>query len=62
MNVEGDETEEKVKVWPPWPWPPWGDDDDEEKKDPLNDTEQAYVLAEKILEFETRIANASLDM
>ena len=30
MNVEGDETEEKVKVWPPWPWPPWGDDDDEE--------------------------------
>ncbi|KAI0647206.1 Metalloprotease [Trametes meyenii] len=53
--------EERLRVWPPWPWPPWGDDDDG-KDDPVNRTERAHKLANNIIEFEKKIANASLDL
>ena len=56
------DTEEKVKVWPPWPWPPWGDDDDDKDKPGPNKTERARILAGKVVRFETRIADASLDL
>lgn len=51
-------------VWPPWPWPPWGEDDDDKDggKKPANQTERARELAKKVVKFETRIANASLDL
>ncbi|KAJ7582636.1 Metalloprotease [Mycena floridula] len=48
-------------AWPPFPWPPWGDSgDDDDKKS--NKTEVAHKLAKKVLEFETRLAAASLDL
>jgi endothelin-converting enzyme len=52
------------KVWPPWPWPPWGGDDDGEGhgKKPINKTKGAHKLAQKVVEFETKIARASLDL
>jgi hypothetical protein len=49
--------------WPPWPWPPWGDDDDDdEDKDTRSPEERAHGLAEQIVKFESRVANASLDL
>jgi endothelin-converting enzyme len=54
----------KWRIWPPWPWPPWdgdGDDDDDDKK-PVNQTERARKLSREVLKFETRLANASLDL
>ncbi|KAI0807426.1 Metalloprotease [Fomes fomentarius] len=50
--------EERLRVWPPWPWPPWGDDDDK----PENRTERAHRHAKAIIEFEKQIAKASLDL
>jgi endothelin-converting enzyme len=47
-------------AWPPWPWPPWGDDDDGEAPKPK--PESPHILARKVLEFESRIAEASLDL
>lgn len=58
-------TDEKQKAWPPWPWPPWGDDDHDghdDKKGRLNKTERARELGKKVVKFEKRIANASLDL
>lgn len=53
-------------VWPPWPWPPWdgdGDDDGGDKKPvPRNRTERAHALAKNVLDFESDIADASLDL
>ena len=54
--------EERLRVWPPWPWPPWGGDDDSDKKPKLNKTERAHELSKKIVKFEKKIANASLDL
>jgi endothelin-converting enzyme len=45
--------------WPPWPWPPWGDDDENK---PENKTQKAQRLAKKVLNFESKIADASLDL
>ncbi|KAI9510895.1 Metalloprotease [Russula earlei] len=52
-------------TWPPWPWPPWGDDDDggddddDGRKDrPKNATE----LAKEVVKFERKLAQASLDL
>jgi endothelin-converting enzyme len=47
-------------VWPPWPWPPWGDDDGKTPKP--DKPESHHELAKKVLKFETQIANASLDL
>ncbi len=60
MTVQ--DTEKEQKLWPPWPWPPWGDDDNDGKKAPLNKTERAKRLAKKVVKFEQKIANASLDL
>ncbi|TDL24747.1 endothelin-converting enzyme 1 [Rickenella mellea] len=61
------QTTETANVWPPWPWPPWGDDDDDdddgkkgEKK--KNSTERARDLARDVVEFEHKLAEASLDL
>ncbi|THH29635.1 hypothetical protein EUX98_g4545 [Antrodiella citrinella] len=56
--------EERLRVWPPWPWPPWdGDDGDkDDDKKPINRTEEAHKLAKRIIKFEKKIANASLDL
>lgn len=58
-DAEGKNTA-AVSIWPPWPWPPWGDDDDKDK--PKNKTEKAKQLAEDVVAFESKIANASLDL
>lgn len=59
------------KVWPPWPWPPWGDDNDPGKdkdkdkdkdKPKINKTLEAQKLAKAVVEFEAKLANASLDL
>ncbi|KDQ60672.1 hypothetical protein JAAARDRAFT_708451 [Jaapia argillacea MUCL 33604] len=63
----------KMKFWPPWPWPPWGGDEDGGGddgggggggggKDKLNRTERAKVESKKVLEFEKKVAAASLDL
>ncbi|KAI5123330.1 hypothetical protein M0805_001755 [Coniferiporia weirii] len=65
QDVIDHDTEEKVKVWPPWPWPPWGDDDDnndDDKGPPNKDKERANALAREVVRFERRIADASLDL
>ncbi|KAH9484148.1 Endothelin-converting enzyme-like protein [Psilocybe cubensis] len=54
-------TNEEHNVWPPWPWPPWGGDDDSDKK-PVNRTLEAQKLAKKVVKFESKIAQASLDL
>ncbi|PPR08078.1 hypothetical protein CVT24_010539 [Panaeolus cyanescens] len=51
---------EDANVWPPWPWPPWGGDDDDDK--PLNRTQRIHKLAKHVVEFERRLARASLDL
>ncbi|KAF9567593.1 zincin [Agrocybe pediades] len=52
-----------ANVWPPFPWPPWGGDDDHDGgKKPVNRTEEAYKLAKKVVKFEGRLANSSLDL
>ncbi len=53
--------EERLRVWPPWPWPPWGDDDDGGEK-PENRSQRAKKLSTAIIEFEKKLANASLDL
>lgn len=59
--------EERLSVWPPWPWPPWDPEDPDEPGDggdhkPINRTKEAPKLAKQIVEFEKKIANASLDL
>jgi endothelin-converting enzyme len=51
-------------VWPPWPWPPWdgGDDEGDKKPVPRNRTERAHKLAKNVLDFESDIASATLDL
>ncbi|KAF5373184.1 hypothetical protein D9758_001653 [Tetrapyrgos nigripes] len=56
-------TAQSENVWPPWPWPPWGGDGDDGDDDkPENQTVKAYKLAKKVLQFETKLADASLDL
>ncbi|KAF7359341.1 Endothelin-converting enzyme 1 [Mycena sanguinolenta] len=50
---------ENDRTWPSWPWPPWDTPEDEEEKP--NRTEIAHKLAKKVVKFETRLANATLD-
>ncbi|KAF8654168.1 hypothetical protein AX16_003697 [Volvariella volvacea WC 439] len=63
FSIKNDE----VTYWPPWPWPPWDDDGNEPGKNPGDDkptnrSRQARKLAKKVVEFETKIAAASLDL
>ncbi|OSX65107.1 hypothetical protein POSPLADRAFT_1044521 [Postia placenta MAD-698-R-SB12] len=57
--------EERLRVWPPWPWPPWGGDDDDggddDETEPMTPA-KASKLAWKIIDLEKAIANASLDL
>jgi endothelin-converting enzyme len=55
-------TAQSENTWPPWPWPPWGGDGDDGEDQPENQTLKAYQLAEKVLQFETKLADASLDL
>ena len=58
--------QERLRVWPPRPWPPWDpedpDDPDDSPHKPINRTEEAKRLAKGIVAFERKIANASLDL
>ncbi|KAF8636703.1 hypothetical protein AX17_003507 [Amanita inopinata Kibby_2008] len=57
--------EDGNNVWPPWPWPPWdedGDDHDGDDKKPVNWTEKAHKLAQGVVKFERKLAQASLDL
>ncbi|KAJ7090282.1 hypothetical protein B0H15DRAFT_948792 [Mycena belliarum] len=51
---------DSTKLWPSWPWPPWGDDDDDDKPKP-NRSEAAHNMAKQVVQFESKLANASLD-
>ena len=52
---------EDSDTWPPRPWPPWeGDDDGDEGED--DGGLGAHELAEKIVKFERKLAQASLDL
>jgi endothelin-converting enzyme len=53
------EKEETVKVWPPWPWPPWDGDNGDNGKKHMTDPAK---LAEEIVAFERKLANATLDL
>lgn len=54
--------EDADNVWPPWPWPPWGGDDDGDRRDPKDPKKEVPILADQVVKFEKRIANASLDL
>ncbi|KAJ7632180.1 hypothetical protein FB45DRAFT_1057317 [Roridomyces roridus] len=47
-------------AWPSWPWPPYPDEGEGEDDKP-NRTEIAHSMAKKVIKFESRLANASLD-
>ena len=51
-------------TWPPIPWPPWGDDDDDDghDDDPKDRPKNATTLAEEVVKFERKLAQASLDL
>lgn len=51
-----------ANIWPPWPWPPWGDDDKPDTDKPVNKTLEAHKVSKAIVEFESKLANASLDL
>lgn len=56
---------ESQRMWPPWPWPPWDGDDDSgggggEDEPPKH--RDIHKLAKNIVEFESRMARASLDL
>ncbi|KAF8969921.1 hypothetical protein BDZ97DRAFT_1793392 [Flammula alnicola] len=53
---------EDANVWPPWPWPPWGGDDEDGGDKPVNRTLEAHKLAKKVVAFERKLAQASLDL
>ena len=55
--------EDSVNSWPPWPWPPWGDDDDGNGGgDRPGSPKNATQLAEEVVKFERKLAQASLDL
>jgi hypothetical protein len=56
---------EDPNTWPPWPWPPWDGEDDGEDDGGgkrVNKTLRAHKLAKKIVKFERKLAQASLDL
>ncbi len=55
--------EDPTNTWPPFPWPPWGDDDDDDHDDdPKDRPKNATILAEEVVKFERKLAQASLDL
>jgi endothelin-converting enzyme len=54
--------EEAIQFWPPWPWPPWDGDDDDGHKTPKDPKKTICELAKKVIHFEQRLAEASLDL
>ena len=56
--------EDSPSTWPPWPWPPWGDDDggDGDGDGPKDRPRNATTLAEEVVKFERKLAQASLDL
>lgn len=57
--------EDPENNWPPipWPpWPPWGDDDDGHDDGPKDRPKNATTLAEEVVKFERKLAQASLDL
>ena len=55
--------EDPENTWPPIPWPPWGDDDDDgHDDDPKDRPKNATTLAEEVVKFERKLAQASLDL
>ncbi|KAG1835663.1 Metalloprotease [Suillus variegatus] len=65
--LQTEELEDSEHVWPPWPWPPWdeeGDDDDDDgrERSPGDPFQNARELAQKVVQFETEIADATLDL
>ncbi|KAF5358499.1 hypothetical protein D9756_001692 [Leucocoprinus leucothites] len=58
-------TKEKTqRIWPPWPWPPWDGDDDggDGGEDEPPRHRDIHGLAKKVVEFESKMAQASLDL
>jgi endothelin-converting enzyme len=61
------EDKSRSNVWPPWPWPPWEGDEPSHPGDGSDNgrdtaTKRAKKLAKQVVQFETKIANASLDL
>lgn len=55
--------EDSVNSWPPWPWPPWDDDGGDGDGDrPGDRPKNATKLAEEVVKFERKLAQASLDL
>jgi endothelin-converting enzyme len=54
--------EDRENTWPPFPWPPWGDDDDGDDDGPKDRPKNATKLAEEVVKFERKLAQASLDL
>jgi endothelin-converting enzyme len=54
--------EDSPSTWPPWPWPPWGDDEDGGGDGPKDRPRNATTLAEEVVKFERKLAQASLDL
>lgn len=57
--------EDRLRGWPPQPfppWPSWPDEPGDEPKEPVNRTQEAKRLAEGIIVFEKKLANASFDL
>lgn len=64
--------EERLRAWPPWPFPPWDPEDPDDPDHPgdgphrphkpVNRTKEAQKLAVKVVDFEKKLANASLDL
>lgn len=58
--AEAEEAEAKIGIkFPPWPWPPWGGDDDKKSE---NKTMKAARLSRQVLKFESDIAAATADL
>ena len=63
-NVPAFDEDAQAKFWPPVPWPPWGGDDDDNDGGgkPDDGAKKARELAEKVVAFERKLAQASLDL
>ncbi|KAF8580903.1 zincin [Ramaria rubella] len=55
-------TSNRPNLWPPVPWPPWGDDDDDEDSPQPQPRKTPRELAVAVVTFEREIARASLDL